>query len=85
MFKLVLERIGGKEKDSRMKYNSFEYFAIKRSRKLREVDEGNMGSRKDLFCFDLQANGNVPRERGKTIMRKTEQNQIMQKVRVGLP
>lgn len=28
--------------------------------------EGNMGSRKDLFCFDLQANGNVPRERGKT-------------------
>lgn len=27
--------------------------------------EGNMGSRKDLFCFDLQANGNVPRERGK--------------------
>lgn len=23
-----------------------------------------MGSRKDLFCFDLQANGNVPGERG---------------------
>lgn len=26
--------------------------------------EGNMGSRKDLFCFDLQANGNVLGERG---------------------
>ena len=28
-------RHGGKEMDSRMKYNSFEHFAIKRSRKLR--------------------------------------------------
>lgn len=46
-----------------------------------------MGSRKALFCFDLQANGNVSEERGgkKLIMWERERGQIMQKRRVGLP
>lgn len=38
--------------------------------------EGNLGSRKDLFCFDLQANGNVPGKRGKNnnVENRTKQN-----------
>lgn len=47
--------------------------------------EGNMGSREDFFVLICRLMGMFQEKGGKTIMQKTEQNQIMQKVWVGLP